>query len=195
MIAVTTAPDRAPRAGEPSPRAPQGGHALALDLAVVRARPRQRRFGTRARGNGGSVHKQEFVDGLAERCELSKAEAGRVVDAILESLTQVMADGEEVSFTGFGKFLSQRRRAREGADPRDPSRKIRIRAANVPKFKPGVSLREAASHAPLEPGAAVASSRHSASGSGANTEPNPGEVAAEKLPRQPAEWRPLGERT
>ena len=140
------------------------------------------------------MHKQEFVDGLAERCEFSKAEAGRVVDAILDSLTQVMADGEEVSFTGFGKFLSQRRRAREGADPRDPSRKVRIRAANVPKFRPGVSLREAASHAPVEPGAAAASSGHSASGSGAIAEPSPEEAAAAKHPRQPAEWLPLGER-
>jgi DNA-binding protein HU-beta len=96
------------------------------------------------------VNKQEFVDDLAERCEFSKAEAGRAVNAILDALTEVMRDGEDVTFTGFGKFLSQRRRARQGVNPQDPSQKIRIRAANVPKFRPGASLREAASQVPTD---------------------------------------------
>jgi DNA-binding protein HU-beta len=94
------------------------------------------------------VNKQEFVESLAEQCDSSKAEAGRVLDAILDSLTQAMADGEEVRLTGFGTFSSQRRRARESVNPQDPSQKIRIRAAHVPKFKLGSSLRAAASDAP-----------------------------------------------
>ena len=69
------------------------------------------------------MNKQEFVEELAERTELSKADAGRAVNAIRDSLTEVMADGEEVSFTGFGKFLSQRRRGREAVNPHDPSKK------------------------------------------------------------------------
>ena len=148
-------------------------------------------FVTPARGNGRIVHKQEFVEEFAERCHFSKAEAGRVVDAILDSLTQVMTDGEEVSFTGFGKFLSQRRRAREGVNPRDPSQTIRIRAANVPKFRPGASLREAASHAPADPRAAASGSDELQAGNGAKA------AAGESgMPnsRQPAQWRPLGER-
>ena len=107
--------------------------------------------------------KQEVVESLAERCELSKAAAGRTLDTILDSLTEAMTDGEEVRFTGFGTFSSQRRRAREGVNPQDPTRKIRIRAAYVPKFKPGASLRaaisEAADSAPAawEPAAATSS--------------------------------------
>jgi DNA-binding protein HU-beta len=96
------------------------------------------------------VNKQEFVESLAEQCDLSKADAGRALDAILDSLTQAMADGEEVRFTGFGTFSSQRRRARDGVNPQDPSKTIRIRAAQVPKFKPGASLRAATSEAPIE---------------------------------------------
>ena len=122
--------------------------------------------------------KQEFVEDLAERCEFSKAEAGRALDAILESLTEAMADGEEVSFTGFGKFLSQRRRARQGTNPQDPSQKIRIKAANVPKFRPGASLRTAVSESgPPESGAA----------------PRAGEEQPDS-PSGPAEWTPLGSR-
>ncbi len=91
--------------------------------------------------------KQEFVESLAEQCDLSKAAAGRTLDAILDTLTEAMTDGEEVRFTGFGTFSSQRRRAREGVNPHDPTQKIRIRAAHVPKFKPGATLRTAIAEA------------------------------------------------
>ena len=141
------------------------------------------------------MNKQEFVDDLAERCEFSKAEAGRAVTAILDSLTEVLADGEEVNFTGFGKFVSQRRRARQGVNPQDPSQKIRIRAANVPKFRPGTALREAASQAPA--GAATvagsASGRTASAGDGAGAPPSSGELAASTGSGKP-EWRPLGGR-
>jgi DNA-binding protein HU-beta len=94
------------------------------------------RFGARSSGKGMRVNKQEFVESLAEQCDSSKVEAGRVLDAILDSLTQAMADGEEVRLTGFGTFSSQRRRARESVNPQDPSQKIRIRAAHVPSSSP-----------------------------------------------------------
>jgi DNA-binding protein HU-beta len=149
------------------------------------------------------VTKQEFVESLAERCEFSKAEAGRAVDAILESLTEVMADGEEVSFTGFGKFLSQRRRAREAVNPQDPSRKIKIRAANVPKFRPGSQLREAVSELTVDgKTATAATSPRSSSGSGAAASASgsagadgssAGGSSATASGGQPT-WRPLAER-
>ena len=137
------------------------------------------------------MNKQEFIENMAERCDFSKAESGRALNAILDSLTDAMTDGEEVNFTGFGKFLSQRRRARQGVNPQDPSQKLRIRAANVPKFKPGAALREAASHAPAEAGGRGA--RRSASGDGTATAPTAGEPAASTSSGD-AEWRPLGER-
>src|SRR5436190_9121773 len=116
-------------------------------------------------GNGKHVNKQEFTQTLAERCEFSKAEAGRAVDAILDSLTEVMVDREEVSFPGFGKFVTQRRRAREAVNPRDPSKKIKIHAAYVPKFRPGTGLREAASQAPVKALAATPARASSSSSS------------------------------
>ena len=138
--------------------------------------------------------KQEVVDSVAESCGLSKAAAGRAVNAILDSLTEVMADGEDVSFTGFGKFLSQRRRAREGVNPQDPTQKIKIRAANVPKFRPGTALREAV--AQLTP--------KTPTGSGNGNSAAPGDratAAGERDPQttsgqpgEPAPWRPLRER-
>jgi DNA-binding protein HU-beta len=137
------------------------------------------------------VTKQEFVDNLAERCDLSKADAGRAVSAILDSLTEAMKDGEEISFTGFGKFMSQRRRAREGVNPQDPSQKIKIRAANVPKFRPGSALREAVAQLPGQNGAAGRAS----SSDGAGSESRSGAASSSGTTSSPpGEWRPLGER-
>jgi len=139
------------------------------------------------------VNKQEFTETLAERCEFSKAEAGRAVDAILDSLTEVMVDREEVSFTGFGKFLTQRRRAREGVNPQDPSKKIKIHAAYVPKFRPGTGLREAASQAPGEARAATAArASRASSGDGARGAASTPPAAT---PAAPAEWAPLDSRS
>ena len=126
--------------------------------------------------------KQEVVETVAERCGLSKAAADRAVNAILDSLTEAMVDGEEVSFAGFGKFLSQRRRARVGVNPQDPSKKIRIRAANVPKFRPGSSLR------------AAVSDLSAAAGDGEDTASSPGDSASSVRRSGPAEWKPLAER-
>lgn len=127
--------------------------------------------------------KQEVVDNLAERCDLSKADAGRALNAILESLTEALTDGEEVSFTGFGKFMSQRRRAREGVNPQDPSQKIRIRAANVPKFRPGSALREAVAQIPAASG----------SGDGGGAARGAREPETATSPGS-SEWKPLSER-
>ena len=166
------------------------------------------------RGNGRAVTKQEFVEDLAERTDLSKADARRAVEAILDSLTEVMADGEEVSFTGFGKFLSQRRRGREGVNPQDPSKKIKIRAANVPKFRPGTTLREAvAQSSGGTPSASSDRGRSDDSGNGAGAAASAAGQAAATSSAEPSssgqssggtssggqssgepEWRPLGDR-
>jgi DNA-binding protein HU-beta len=139
------------------------------------------------------VTKQEVVEHVAERCDLSKAAAGRALDAMLDTLTEVMADGEEVSFTGFGKFFSQRRRARDGVNPQDPSQKIRIRAANVPKFRPGVNLREAVAQTPVGAGTNGSPAQGRSAASGAGADAPSGSAAPAGSSRMP-EWRPLGER-
>ncbi len=87
--------------------------------------------------------KQEFVDKVADRSGLSKRDAGKAVDAFLESVTDSLKRREDVAFTGFGKFTTQRRAAREGVNPRNPSQKVHIPAATVPKFSAGSQLKAA----------------------------------------------------
>lgn len=87
--------------------------------------------------------KQEFVERVAERTGLTKADAGRAVDAFLATVTEALKRGEAVNFTGFGKFSTQRRAARTGVNPRNPGQKVSIPAATVPKFTAGTQLKQA----------------------------------------------------
>jgi len=88
------------------------------------------------------VTKAEFVDRLAAKSGLTKKDAAAVVDAFVEVITESLKRGEEVQFTGFGKFFVQEREAREGINPQTKA-KIRIPASKVPKFSPGLALRNA----------------------------------------------------
>ena len=87
--------------------------------------------------------KQEFVDRVAQRSNLGRREAGQAVDAVLDSIVDALKSGEEISFTGFGKFSTQQRAERQGVNPRNPSQKVTIPAARVPKFSAGSALKQA----------------------------------------------------
>ena len=87
--------------------------------------------------------KQEFVDRLASKADLSRRDAAKAVDAFLDTVTESLRGGEEVAFTGFGKFSTQRRAARQGVNPRNPSEKVHIPAATVPRFSAGSQLKSA----------------------------------------------------
>jgi DNA-binding protein HU-beta len=89
------------------------------------------------------VTKQEFVDRVAQRASLSRRDAAEAVDAVLDSITDVLKQGGDVNFTGFGKFSTQHRKERQGVNPRNPSQKVTIPAATVPKFSAGSSLKSA----------------------------------------------------
>jgi DNA-binding protein HU-beta len=86
------------------------------------------------------VTKQDFVDQVASKANLSKADAGRAVDAFLESIEAVLTGGDSVNFTGFGKFSTSHRKARMGVNPRT-GEKVHIAAATVPKFTAGSKLK------------------------------------------------------
>ncbi len=88
------------------------------------------------------MNKSEFVDAVASKADLSKAEAAKAVDAVLESITGALSDGEQITLVGFGTFLVRHREARQGRNPRtgDP---IQIAASNIPSFKAGKSLKDA----------------------------------------------------
>jgi DNA-binding protein HU-beta len=87
--------------------------------------------------------KQEFVDALASKAGMTNRDAGRAVDAFLDTITDTLRRHEEVTFTGFGKFSTQHRAARQGVNPRNPSEKVTIPAATVPKFSAGSQLKAA----------------------------------------------------
>ena len=87
--------------------------------------------------------KQEFVDKVSQKGNLSRREAADAVDAVLESITEVLRSGGEVNFNGFGKFSTQHRKERQGVNPRNPSEKVTIPAATVPKFSAGSTLKTA----------------------------------------------------
>lgn len=86
--------------------------------------------------------KAEFTDRVASKSGLSKRDATKAVDAFLDSITEALRSGEQVSFTGFGKFSPQQRKERQGVNPRT-GQKVTIPAARVPKFSAGSSLKQA----------------------------------------------------
>ena len=87
--------------------------------------------------------KQEFIDAVAAKTGSSKRDAGEAVDAFLSTVEDALKAGDTVTFTGFGKFHTTHRAARMGVNPRNPSEKVQIKAATVPKFSAGSVLKKA----------------------------------------------------
>ena len=86
--------------------------------------------------------KGEFVDRVADRAGLSKRDAATAVDAVLDTIESTLRNGDEISFSGFGKFSVSHRSAREGRNPATGER-IHIQASRVPKFTSGAGLKKA----------------------------------------------------
>jgi DNA-binding protein HU-beta len=87
--------------------------------------------------------KQEFIDRVAQRAGLQRRDAQKAVDAFLDTVTDALTQGDEIAFTGFGKFSTQQRAERQGVNPRNPSEKVTIPASTVPKFSAGSALKTA----------------------------------------------------
>ena len=86
--------------------------------------------------------KQDLVLYVAEKAGLSKADAGRAVDAVLEGITSGLKKEGKVALVGFGTFSSKKRAAREGINPLT-KQAIKIPAKNVASFKAGSKLKDA----------------------------------------------------
>ncbi len=84
--------------------------------------------------------KAEFVDKIADQFQSRKA-AGDAVDAVLDGITETLAGGEQINFTGFGKFSVAERGPRQGVNPRTGER-ITIAGGRVPKFSAGAGLKQ-----------------------------------------------------
>jgi len=88
------------------------------------------------------VNKSELIEHIAAQADLSKAAAGRALDALTGAVRTALKKGSSVTITGFGTFAVTKRAARTGRNPRTGAA-IKIKAAKVPKFKPGKALRDA----------------------------------------------------
>jgi nucleoid DNA-binding protein len=88
------------------------------------------------------MNKSELVDKVAAKTGESKSTVGGVLDATLDTITDALASGDKVAFTGFGTFERRHRKARMGRNPQTGA-EVPIAAANVPAFKAGKSLKDA----------------------------------------------------
>ncbi|HCE39824.1 MULTISPECIES: HU family DNA-binding protein [Alloalcanivorax] len=88
------------------------------------------------------MNKSELIDAIAAASDISKADAGRALDATLDAVTGALKKGDSVSLVGFGTFSVKERAAREGRNPQT-GETIKIAAAKVPGFKAGKALKDA----------------------------------------------------
>ena len=88
------------------------------------------------------MNKNDLIDAIATDADLSKASAGRALDAALAAVTSSLSKGDSVSLVGFGTFSVKARAARQGRNPRTGDA-IQIAASNTPGFKAGKALRDA----------------------------------------------------
>ena len=86
--------------------------------------------------------KQEFIQKVAGKSGLSTRDAGKAVEAFMDSVTETLKAGDSVNFTGFGKFSASQRAARQGVNPRTGER-VQIAATTVPKFSAVSQLKAA----------------------------------------------------
>jgi DNA-binding protein HU-beta len=88
------------------------------------------------------MNKNELVEGIAAKADLSKADAARAVAAVTEIIAETLQKGDSLSLVGFGTFEVRSRAARTGRNPKT-GEELKIAAAKVPAFKPGAALKAA----------------------------------------------------
>ncbi|WP_419689942.1 HU family DNA-binding protein [Burkholderia theae] len=87
------------------------------------------------------MNKQELIDAVAADAGVSKSEAGKVVQAVLDVITEAVSRGEAVQLIGFGAFSQGQRAARTGRNPTTGA-EIEIAAANTVKFTAGKAFKD-----------------------------------------------------
>ncbi len=88
------------------------------------------------------MNKTELIDQIADESDVSKAAAGRALDAMISAVTQTLSEGDQVTLVGFGTFSVRDRAARTGRNPQT-GETIQIKAAKVPTFKAGKAFKDA----------------------------------------------------
>ena len=88
------------------------------------------------------MNKTELIEAVAKSAEMSKAAAGRAVDATFDTITKALKADDSVNLIGFGTFEVRQRAARTGRNPQT-GKTMEIPASNIPAFKAGKSLKDA----------------------------------------------------
>lgn len=88
------------------------------------------------------MNKSELIDAIAANGGLSKADAGKALDATIASVTEALKSGDTVTLVGFGTFGVKERAARTGRNPQTGAT-LEIKASKVPSFKAGKGLKDA----------------------------------------------------
>lgn len=87
------------------------------------------------------MSKQDLIDAVAEKCEMTKDKAKDAVDAMIHQIAQSMKNGGDIRIPDFGTFKVAKRKARDGRNPATGAT-IKIPASNVPKFTPAKKLKD-----------------------------------------------------
>ncbi|HAT3847774.1 TPA: DNA-binding protein HU-beta [Serratia marcescens] len=88
------------------------------------------------------MNKSQLIDKIAAGADISKAAAGRALDAVIASVTDSLKAGDDVALVGFGSFTVRERSARTGRNPQT-GKELKIAAAKVPAFRAGKALKDA----------------------------------------------------
>lgn len=87
------------------------------------------------------MNKQELISKIADQSKVTKADATKMLDSLIDTITKSLKKGNEVRLTGFGTFTTSKRKATTGRNPRTGAA-IKIAASTLPKFRAGKSLRD-----------------------------------------------------
>ncbi|KAB0624090.1 HU family DNA-binding protein [Acinetobacter gandensis] len=87
------------------------------------------------------MNKSELIDAIADNGGLSKADAGKALDATIAAVTNALKAGDTVTLVGFGTFSVKERAARTGRNPQTGAT-LEIKASKVPSFKAGKGLKD-----------------------------------------------------
>lgn len=88
------------------------------------------------------MNKAQLIEAIATKTSQTKALAEIMLDATLQSITEALAENEEVKLVGFGTFSKTKRKARQGRNPKT-GETVKIPSAHIPKFKAGKDLKDA----------------------------------------------------
>ena len=88
------------------------------------------------------MNKAELINAIAEQANLTKADTGRALDALIQTIETTLKAGDSISLVGFGIFAVKDRAERTGRNPQT-GQEITIAAAKIPSFKPGKGLKDA----------------------------------------------------